>query len=86
MKSITIIMQTTPKLVLLPREYSPIDSLCKCIEHLNDWMCLNVLQLNTGTTEITLFGAKSERLRVNINHCSLSLKTKKQVRNLNVKL
>ncbi len=31
---------------LSPNDYSPIDSLCQCIDEINSWMCQNFLQLN----------------------------------------
>ncbi len=31
--------------------YSPIDSLCQCIDEINSWMCQNFLQLNKENTE-----------------------------------
>ncbi len=33
-------------LALSPNDYSPIDSLCQCIDEINSWMCQNFLQLN----------------------------------------
>ncbi len=32
-------------LALSPNDYSPIDSLCQCIDEINSWMCQNFLQL-----------------------------------------
>ncbi len=37
-------------LALLPDDYSPIDSLCKCIDEIKSWMCQNFLQLNKEKT------------------------------------
>ncbi len=33
-------------LALSPNDYSPIDSLCQCIDGIDSWMCQNFLQLN----------------------------------------
>ncbi len=41
-------------LPLSPNDYSPIDSLCQCIDEINSWMCQNFLNLN-----------KDEMLKVN---------------------
>ncbi len=38
-------------LALSPNDYSPIDSLCKCIDEINSWMCQNFLQLSKEKTE-----------------------------------
>ncbi len=29
-----------------PNDYSPINSICQCIDEINSWMCQNFLQLN----------------------------------------
>ena len=65
-------------------DYAPIDSLCQCIEQINDWMCKNFLQLNNDKTEIIVFGAKEERLKVTVHLESLSLKPKDQVKSLGI--
>lgn len=65
-------------------DYSPIDLLCQCMEQINDWMCQNFLQLNQDKTEIIVFGALEERLKVTAHLESLSLKPKNQVKNLGV--
>ncbi|KAF7646789.1 hypothetical protein LDENG_00182340 [Lucifuga dentata] len=33
-------------IAISPGDYSPIESLNKCIEDISDWMCHNFLQLN----------------------------------------
>ncbi len=38
-------------LALSPNDYSPIDSLCQCIDEINSWMCQNFLQLNKEKNE-----------------------------------
>ncbi len=52
-------------LALSPNNYSPIDSLCQCIDEINSWMCQNFLQLNKEKTEVIAFGNKDEVLKVN---------------------
>ncbi len=37
-------------LALSPNDYSPIDSLCQCIDGINSWMCQNFLRLNKEKT------------------------------------
>lgn len=69
---------------LSPNDYRPIDLLCQCIEQVKDWMCQNFLQLNKDKTEIIVFGAKKERLRVTQHLHSLSLKTSNKTTNLRV--
>lgn len=39
-----------------PDDYSLIDYLCKCIELIDNWMCLNFLQLNKDKTEVMISG------------------------------
>ena len=38
-------------ITISPGEYSPITTLSKCIEHVNDWMSKNILQLDKNKTE-----------------------------------
>ncbi len=52
-------------LALSPNDYSPIDSLCQCIDEINSWMCQNFLQLNKEKTEFIAFGNKDEVLKMN---------------------
>ncbi len=72
-------------LALSPNDYSPIDSLCQCIDEINSWMCQNfLLQLNKEKTEVIAFGNKDEVLKVNAYLDSRVKTTKNQVRNLGV--
>ncbi|KAI2658076.1 RNA-directed DNA polymerase from mobile element jockey [Labeo rohita] len=71
-------------LALSPNDYSPIDSLCQCIDEINSWMCQNFLQLNKEKTEVIAFGSKEEVLKVNAYLDSRGQTTKNQVRNLGV--
>uniref|UniRef100_A0A8C1X0A8 Reverse transcriptase domain-containing protein n=1 Tax=Cyprinus carpio TaxID=7962 RepID=A0A8C1X0A8_CYPCA len=71
-------------LALSPNDYSPIDSLCKCIDEINSWMCQNFLQLNKEKTEVIAFGNKDEVFKVNAYLDSRGQTTKNQVRNLGV--
>ena len=73
-------------LALSPNDYSPIDSLCQCIDEVNSWMCQNFLQLNKDKTEVIAFGNKDEVLKVNAYLHSRGQTTKNQVRNLGVTL
>ncbi len=47
-------------IVVSPNDYSPIDSLCQCIDEINSWMCQN-----KEKTEVIAFGNKDEVLKVN---------------------
>ncbi len=69
-------------LALTPNDYSPIDSLCQCIDEINSWMCQNFLQLNKEKTEVIALGNKDEVLKVNAYLDSRSQTTKNQVKNL----
>ncbi len=71
-------------IALSPNDYSPIDSLCQCIDEINSWMCQNFLQLNKEKTEVIAFGNKDEVLKVNAYLDSRGQTTKNQVRNLGV--
>ena len=65
-------------------DYSPIQSLCHCLEQVTNWMNQNFLQLNQDKTEVIVFGNKEKRIAVSKHLESLSLKTRDQVRNLGV--
>ncbi len=71
-------------LALSPNYYSPIDSLCQCIDEINSWMCQNFLQLNKEKTEVIAFGNKDEVLKVNAYLDSRGQTTKNHVKNLGV--
>jgi len=71
---------------LSPNDYSPVDSLCQCIDEENSWMCQNFLQLIKDRTEVNAFGNKDEVLKVNAYLQSRGQTTKNQVRNLGVSL
>ena len=71
-------------IALSSADYSPIDSLCRCIDQLNVWMNQNFLQLNGDKTEVIVFGPEKHRLRIAALLESRSLKPKDQVRNLGV--
>ncbi len=72
-------------LALSPNDYSPIDSLCQCIDKINSWMCQNFLQLNKEKTEVIAFGNKDKVLKVNAYLDSRGQTTQNQVTNLGVK-
>ncbi len=79
-------------LALSPNDYSPIDSLCQCIDEIYSWRSQNFLQLNKEKTEVIAFEIKDEVLKVNayldsrVNAYldSRGQTTKNQVRNLGV--
>ncbi len=71
-------------LALSPNDYSPIDSLCQCIDEINSWMCQNFLQLNKEKTEVITFGNKDEVLKVNAYLDSRGQTTTNQIKNLGV--
>ena len=63
-------------------DYSPIQSLCHCLEQVTNWMNQNFL--HRDKTEVIVFGNKEERIAVSKHLESLSVKTRDQVRNLGV--
>ncbi len=67
-------------LALSPNDYSPIDSLWKCIDEINNWMCQNFLQLNKEKTEVIAFGNKDDVLKVNAYLDSRGQMTKNKVK------
>ena len=69
---------------ITPGDYSPIRTLSKCIEHITDWMTQNFLQLIKQKTEIIVFGAKKDRLKVIAELQSADYKTTNKARNLGV--
>ncbi len=71
-------------LALSPNDYTPIDSLCQCIDEVNSWMSQNFLQLNKEKTEVIAFGNKDEVLKVNAYLDSRGQTTKNNVKNLGV--
>ncbi|XP_032872790.1 uncharacterized protein LOC116970201, partial [Amblyraja radiata] len=71
-------------ITISPGDYSPIQALSRCIEQINDWMNQNFLQLNKEKTEIIVFGAKEEQLKVSTQLQMVMLKTTNQARNLGV--
>ncbi len=71
-------------LALSPNDYSPIDSLCQCIDEINTWMCQKFIQLKKEKTEVIAFGNKDEVIKVNAYLDSRGQTTKNQVKNLGV--
>uniref|UniRef100_A0A3B4T3X5 Reverse transcriptase domain-containing protein n=1 Tax=Seriola dumerili TaxID=41447 RepID=A0A3B4T3X5_SERDU len=65
-------------------DLSPIQSLTQCISDINKWMTENFLQLNKDKTEILIFGAQTQRLRVAEHLKSLSLESKTVAKNLGI--
>ena len=75
---------TQSYITISPGDYSPIQTLSRSVERINDWMCQSFLQLNKDKTEIIVFGAKEEQLTVSAQFQSVMLKTTSQARNLSV--
>ena len=71
-------------ITITPGDYNPIQVLSQCIEQINYWMHQSFLQLNRDKTEVIVFGAKDERLKVSSQLHSVMLKTTNQARNLGV--
>ncbi len=71
-------------ITMSPGDQGPVQALGKCIEEINDWMCLNFLQLKKNKTEVIVFRAKEKRLQVTTELQSIHLKTTNQARNLGV--
>ncbi len=71
-------------LALSPNDYSPIDSLCQCIDEINSWISQNFLQLNKEKTEVIAFGNKYEVLNMNAYLDSRGQLTKNKVQNFGV--
>ena len=51
-------------ITISPRDYGPTQTLGKCIEQINYWMCQKCLQLNKDKTEVAVVRGKEERLKV----------------------
>ncbi len=71
-------------LALSPNDYSPIYSLCQCIDEINSLIFQHFLQLYKEKTEVIAFGNKFEVLKVNAYLASRGQTTKNQVINLGV--
>ena len=71
-------------ITLSTADYAPIETLCQCIDQINNWMRQNFLQLNKDKTEVIVFGPKEQRLKITSRLESRSLKPKDQVKNLGV--
>ena len=71
-------------ITISPGDYSPIQALSKCIEQINDWMCQNFPQLNNNKTEVIVFGARDEQLKVCAQLKSVMFESTHQARNLEV--
>lgn len=71
-------------LAVSPNDFSPIESLCLCLEKVNDWMQQNFLQLNRDKTEIIVFGNKEGKLKLSSHLESRTFKVQASVKNLGV--
>ncbi|KAL2093106.1 hypothetical protein ACEWY4_010418 [Coilia grayii] len=71
-------------LALSPNDYTPLESLCECIDQINNWMSHNFLQLNADKTEVIVFGKKEDRRRITTALETKGLKAKDTVKNLGV--
>ena len=71
-------------ITISPGDYCRKQALSKRIEQINDWLCQNFLQLNKDKTEVIVFGAKEEQLKVSTQLQSIMLKTTNQARHLGV--
>lgn len=69
---------------LVPGDLSPVESLCKCLEQITNWMSNDFLHLNQDKTEIILFGNKEKRTTIAEYLETRALKTTNQVCNLGV--
>ena len=67
----------TPKFTISPGDYSPIQTLSRYIEQINDWMCQN-LQLNKDKSEILVFGTTEGRVQVSAQLESVTMKCTNQ--------
>lgn len=86
---VTIVMWMTPKPTHLSHRATTARELCGygAPNIITNWMGQNLttkLQLNKDKTEIIVFGAENEWLKVGAHLDSLSLKVKSHVRNLGV--
>ena len=71
-------------ITISPGNYSLIQTLIRYFDQIRDWMCQNFLQLNEDKTEIIVFGAKEEILKVHTQLQTAKLETKNKARNLGV--
>ena len=77
-------VDTQVYLALSPNDYTPLESLCGCIDQINNWMSHNFLQLNADKTEVIVFGKKEDRRRITTALETKGLKAKDTVKNLGV--
>lgn len=71
-------------LTLSPNNYNPIDLLCKCLEHIINWIGQNFLQLDQDKRGNILFGNSNKRHRLAAYLDSRALKSKELASNLGV--